>query len=136
MNASLVFLLTIAGAVYLAPSITAFARSHPNRWLIAALNVFGGLTVLGWVLALLWALQAIHKSPRTALGSGTDGGESGLNVFANDDRRVVVKSSADPATQLRHLKELADSGTISPEEFAVLKADVIRGTRNGGSRTG
>jgi Superinfection immunity protein len=37
------------------PAIIAFARSHENKWPIAALTIFGGWTGIGWLAALVWA---------------------------------------------------------------------------------
>ena len=44
--------------LYWLPTIVAVAR-HPNSSLgVAALNFFLGWTVIGWILALMWALAA------------------------------------------------------------------------------
>lgn len=51
----------IAGIIYVAPSIVAFRRDHPNRWPILLINVVFGGTILGWGIALVWALQAVHR---------------------------------------------------------------------------
>ena len=74
-----------APLLYFLPSIIAFKRLHPNRWPILILNSVFGLTVVGWFGTLAWALKALHLSD-----SGSNGGESGLNLFANDEKRVRV----------------------------------------------
>jgi uncharacterized membrane protein YhaH (DUF805 family) len=51
-------LLFVAG-IYLLPTIIAMARDHPNTWLIGAINVMTGLTVLGWSFALREALKPL-----------------------------------------------------------------------------
>jgi len=43
-------------AVYFAPAFVALIREHHNSLAIATLNLFLGLTVIGWVVALVWAL--------------------------------------------------------------------------------
>jgi hypothetical protein len=43
-------------AAYMLPSIVAHARQQPNLAAILALNVLLGWTVIGWVIALVWAL--------------------------------------------------------------------------------
>jgi hypothetical protein len=73
----------IALAVYLFPSIVAARRDHHQYLAIAVLNVsiFGiaalavflvsntgerellGLTVLGWIAALVWACTAVQQKP-------------------------------------------------------------------------
>jgi len=48
---------TFAMILYFLPSIIAFfAREKKNRVAIFALNLFFGWTLLGWVIALVWAL--------------------------------------------------------------------------------
>lgn len=44
--------------VYLAPSIIAQRCQHPKQTNILMLNVALGWTVVGWVVALVWALRA------------------------------------------------------------------------------
>ena len=49
-------LSVLALTIYLLPFIIAFARKRPDRWVIFAVNVILGLTVIGWVGALMMAL--------------------------------------------------------------------------------
>lgn len=109
------------------PSIIAFKKEHPNRWLILAINGFlGPIGGIGWLLALVWSLRAVHKSPLSATGEGSDGGESGLNLFVNDERKIrVVGGGITVAEELSTLKDLLDSGAISQDEFASLKTNVL-----------
>jgi hypothetical protein len=113
-------LLCVAGLGYIFPSIVAFSRRHPNRWLTLVINVAGGLTVFGWLLSLVWACRAIHKSD-----SGSDGGESGLNIFANDEQKMALVNQKDAASQLADLKNLLDRGAISASEFGHLKQQIM-----------
>lgn len=41
--------------VYLIPSVIAFRNKHPARGAIFLVNLFLGITILGYVGALLWA---------------------------------------------------------------------------------
>jgi hypothetical protein len=123
----LLVLILLGLAFYLLPSIVAFFRRHPNRRVILVINVAAGVTVFGWLLSLVWACRAIHKSPLTKEGKGSDGGESGLNIFANDAQKVVVTQASDKARQLKELAGLLEKGLISNTEFANLKAGVIKG---------
>ena len=61
--------------LYLLPTIIAFRNGHPNRWVILALNVFLGSTIIVWVICLIWANKAIHLSADAQRIGGTDGGE-------------------------------------------------------------
>lgn len=111
---------------YMLPTIVAFRRSHPNRWIICAVNLFAGVTVLGWVLCLIWALHRVHLKSNP---SGTDGGESGLNVYGNDTKWVRVisqenapsRSGRSLAAELQELAELRKQGLLSDQEFSSAK---------------
>ena len=38
------------------PYYIASARNHPNKYPILAINLFLGWSIVGWVVALVWAL--------------------------------------------------------------------------------
>ena len=42
--------------VHFLPTIIAYRRRHPSRTAILLLNLIFGWTLIGWVVALLWAL--------------------------------------------------------------------------------
>lgn len=43
--------------VYLAPSIVAQRYQHPKQTIILMLNVALGWTIVGWIVALVWAVK-------------------------------------------------------------------------------
>ncbi|WP_329743499.1 superinfection immunity protein [Dyella sp. A6] len=48
----------IAGAaIYFLPAIVATSRKHPNATAICVLDLLLGWTLLGWVIALVWAFM-------------------------------------------------------------------------------
>jgi hypothetical protein len=57
-SAGLLLLLLISGAVYFLPAIVAWKRYHRNRLAIVVLNVLLGWTLVGWVVAIVWACTA------------------------------------------------------------------------------
>ena len=60
---SIAVLLFLA-LMYFIPALVARQRKHPNSTAIMALDIFLGWTVLGWVVALVWALTAVTpKAP-------------------------------------------------------------------------
>ena len=75
---TLLILLALYGGLaclYALPSIIAFRRHHPNRWVILAVNVLLGPP--GWVIALIWVLYAVlHPTP----AQSSPGGWSGLSL--------------------------------------------------------
>ncbi len=125
----ILFVIIAAVAIYYAPTFIAFNRGHPNRWIIFAVNTFLGATGIIWLVLLIWGLRAVHISP-----TENDGGESGLNVFVNDETRFRViheksapAAGADVASQLVRLKGLLDSGGITAAEYEQLKKNTIQG---------
>lgn len=115
---------SLIALIYSVPSIVAFVRGHPNRWAILVINIVFGGTGLGWFGSLIWAFSAVHKSP-----TGSDGSESGLNIFANDPVLVRIDRSDDAfdgvAEQLRRLKLLREEGSISQEEYDRLRQPLL-----------
>lgn len=57
----LVFLIAVG--LYFTPAIIAAVRSHQSENAIGLLNFFLGWTVLGWLVALIWASSSITKTP-------------------------------------------------------------------------
>lgn len=115
----------VAAIIFAAPSFIAFRRQHPNRWAILLINVVFGGTILGWGVALVWALKAIHRP-----GGTSSGGESGLNIFVNDIKKVqVVEPPPLPSTtasqEIERLHTLLSRGAISQTEYDGLKAKVV-----------
>ncbi|MCH7575605.1 MAG: superinfection immunity protein [Candidatus Marinimicrobia bacterium] len=49
-------LLLAALIIYFAPAYLAYSKKKRNAGAILALNIFLGWTLLGWVIALVWAL--------------------------------------------------------------------------------
>ncbi len=60
-----VFFLSVP-ALYFAPSFIAHRREHANRTAILVLNIFLGWTMIGWVIALVWA----HSTASAPQASG------------------------------------------------------------------
>jgi hypothetical protein len=49
--------------LYLLPSILAVTRNHPQKLLIAVVNIFGGLAFgIGWLVALVWCFSVPNRS--------------------------------------------------------------------------
>jgi hypothetical protein len=50
-------LLMVVAFLYLLPSLIAFARDHPRRGLLTAVNLLFGWTLIVWIASFLWALR-------------------------------------------------------------------------------
>jgi len=61
----LAFMITGIIAIYFLPAFVAFGRGHHQAVAIFALNIFGGWTLVGWVISLVWACTAIDTRENT-----------------------------------------------------------------------
>jgi hypothetical protein len=60
------FYLACFLGLYFLPTVFAFANSHLNAAAIFVLNLFLGWTLLGWVIALVWAFTSHRAQPTHA----------------------------------------------------------------------
>lgn len=128
--------LLIGAIVYELPAIIAFARSHPNRWLILVLCTALAGTGIVWLGCLIWAFKALHISNDP---DGSNGGESGLNLLANDVQRVRLENPSimhppivqtvhhDAIDKLERLKKLLDDGVIDDAQFRRMRDLIASG---------
>lgn len=117
----------IIGIIYIVPSIVAFRRNHPNRWIILVINLAFGGTLIGWGVALVWAMRAAHR-----VGDTSSGGESGLNLLVNDVKKIQLVDppplpQTSPVQDLERLHDLLVRDAISQVEFDGLKAKLLSG---------
>lgn len=127
----LLFMVIFIFGIYPIPTYVAFSRGHPNRWVILALNLCLGGTGIVWLGCLIWATMRVHLPADDA---SSKGGESGLNIFANDVVRVRVETNElsnpgppqDELSRLERLKRLLDEGAIDADQFARMKSQVLR----------
>jgi len=128
---ALVGVLIVAWFIYIIPSIIAFGRKHPNRWLILVVNVVFGATGLGWLGSLVWACSALHLDP-----TASNGAASSDDLFAEDAAPAQSDSSTandqnarttqtDPIERLTQLQALRDSGALDDNEFMALKRKLL-----------
>lgn len=126
-------ILLIGLAVYMVPAIVAFWRDHPNRWLILIINAMLGGTGIVWLFCLVWAFRAAHIA---ASADGSDGGESGLNLAANDPKVItwdkkgsrprIPDTTSSTLEKLERLRELHQQGTIDSDQFSRLRDHVLK----------
>lgn len=60
----------LGGALYFLPALIAFAWKSPDRWVVFWLVLLTGWTVIGWLIALGFAVSGLtrpHDSARRAL---------------------------------------------------------------------
>lgn len=66
-----ILVLLFVLAVYLIPTIIAFARGHASKWGIGVLNIVLGWSLVFWVVALIWALSNKGQSQTTIVNVGS-----------------------------------------------------------------
>lgn len=52
-------------AMYFLPAIIAALRHHHNALAIFALDLLAGWSVIGWIVALVWALTATRRAAQS-----------------------------------------------------------------------
>ena len=63
---SLLFWVVIAAAgiaVYFLPALTAVLRNHKDNAAVFVINLFAGWTLIGWIVAMVWAVKAGCEMP-------------------------------------------------------------------------
>jgi len=96
-------LLVIALIIYLIPFIVV-KRDHPYFWPIVIINVFFGWTLIGWLVALIWA-------------------QTECEPYVKGEKTPAAAS--DVVAKLKELESMLKSGTITEQEFSTLKSKVI-----------
>lgn len=93
---------TVLGFYFL-PTIVGAARKRDNILAIGLLNLFLGWTLIGWIIALVWAAS-------------------------NSIKPAVVAVASTPTSQADELAKLAalrDRGILTDEEFQSRKAALL-----------
>lgn len=63
------FFILIGGLIFFLPTIIAINRNHPHKWVIAAVNILGGLFAgIGWLIALVWSFIGSPPPPPSSVG--------------------------------------------------------------------
>jgi hypothetical protein len=84
-------LLTIAAVAYFIPCIIALMRSHRNAMAIFVLNLLLGWSVLGWIIALVWAMTAAKKYAVVATAPLATPLETETDWFSSQNLGRMVK---------------------------------------------
>ena len=59
----LFFMFLVALLIYLLPSIIAISRHHQNKTAIIVLNILGGWTFIGYIIAIVWSFTNPNVPP-------------------------------------------------------------------------
>lgn len=67
MDVVMIFVIALAVvAFYFLPALVASHRKHPNTNAITVLNLLLGWSLIGWVVALVWACSAFRTDVATS----------------------------------------------------------------------
>jgi hypothetical protein len=108
-------------AMYFLPSIEAALHGAPNKQAIFVLNLFLGWSVIGWVVAMVWAFRKPEPVAAPTPDAGTPQPRS--TPAAAEARPMRPAAFSD---ELAKLADLKDRGALSAEEFAEQKARLLR----------
>lgn len=61
MSPTVLVLIVVGVTLYFLPAVVASQREHHNAGAIFVLNLLLGWTLLGWVVAMVWAATAVRK---------------------------------------------------------------------------
>lgn len=53
------------------PTVIAFSRRHRSRWAILVLNLALGATLIGWIIALIWAMNKVDDPVKGGMKLGS-----------------------------------------------------------------
>ena len=104
MNGLLLGLIVLSVLVIcFIPAIIAISTKHPQAVAIVVLNFFLGWTLIGWVIALVWACTK-PETPKV--------------IVSTPEQNNSMK-------EIEKLAELKEKGIISQEEFEKKKSQIL-----------
>lgn len=103
----IVIIGTIAFLIYFLPGIVASLNGHKNTTAVCVLNLFLGWTLLGWVVALVWACCNTDKKEKIIIQEKTE------------EKQISFTE------ELEKLADLKERGIITEEEFNAKKAQIL-----------
>lgn len=110
-----IILLALGIALYFVPSFVASANGHRQTLAIVVLNVLLGWTLVGWVIALVWAFTAERPAPVVQIAQAPPGPP------------VSGHTHKDDAADIERFAKLRDDGLITQEEFDAKKRAILQG---------
>lgn len=99
-NAMVAVWIVVSLFIYFVPTFVAKAKNQPNFLSIFLINFFFGWSLIGWVIALVWAV----KKPETV---------------------QAVSSHVSAGDEISKLKVLMEEGTITYDEFEAKKKTIL-----------
>lgn len=145
-STELMIFAIFAMLIYLIPSFIAYSRRHAYRHVILGINIVGGVTGLGWIVAFAWAIWPANRSLADAvignptgkgvqnvgdsIGSAVYGIERGYKMESGKGLSPPVLNAlampiSEVESQLRGLKKLVDEGFLTSEEYEKKRGELL-----------
>ncbi len=99
------------------PAIVAYKRKHRNAGAIFVMTLGLGWTIVGWIVALIWALNGKTNQVNT--------GMTGSPFQRSAPTSGEERSLRSMALELTYLIKLRDAGELTPDEFEHSKARLL-----------
>ncbi|MCL9804779.1 superinfection immunity protein [Flavobacterium amniphilum] len=112
-----VIVLFLLLLVYFLPTAITLNRKKTGTATIIVLNLFLGWTVVGWVIAFIWACSNGKQVPLITINNNQHNNEEKIEFPA--------PSLHNKLDSLRRLKDLLDSGALSVEEYENEKGKLL-----------
>ncbi|HEY8967502.1 MAG TPA: superinfection immunity protein [Puia sp.] len=123
---------------YFLPTIIAILRQKTNTGSIFALNLLLGWSLIGWVVALVWALSSDNLRTQTVIVNNVPPAPTHRPAYDYKGIQLQRKATdSSPGTkhtdagqpdkyeQLRKLKQLLDEGVLTQKEFDQQKSKLL-----------
>lgn len=139
-------LIIIFVLIYFFPTIVAFSRSKSNTTAIFMLNLFLGWSFIGWVVAIIWAVNKDKEIQTIVVNNNSYSDNKNINPLMSQPTAEKYQNSANQKTisdqeiksvqekpknhqekieNLQKLKQLLDSGILTQEEFEQQKKQIL-----------
>ncbi|MCO5257500.1 MAG: superinfection immunity protein [Lentimicrobium sp.] len=107
----------LIAVIYFLPAIV--GRKHKNVTSIALLNLFLGWTVIGWIVALIWAVSVPN----------TTGLEQNEQLLKEQRRTndLLSKLANSKSEELKVIQQMRMNGTLSEDEYEKLRSRIFDG---------
>jgi hypothetical protein len=100
-----IFMMVLAASGYLLPAIIAKCRNHYNKGAIFVLTLLGGWTLIGWGIAMVWAMMRSPARPAAPTGKVyPDCPDSKAKRFFEQSLRSFVQHQRPPELTARDVE--------------------------------
>ncbi len=131
--------------IYFLPTLVALLFGSNRKGAVFVMNLFLGWTLIGWVLAFIWAVSPKQEHKNVIINNHVSTDRTINPIIAqpsNDSfqqlsntkslltqqeqiEMTTIKSHQDKISHLQQLKQLLDAGILTQEEFDQQKTQIL-----------